>query len=132
MSEETAILAQEFQELKLKYDEEVRGKLRLKSVLVEYEKTIAKLIDGKVILFLNAVLKYSLLMPIKLDAGMSGHHEALADRVIELENENKRKGEEYEAISSAHSELKSRYENTKADNEKLKSVCRNPPCSFGR
>lgn len=58
-----------------------------------------------------------------IDAGMSGHHEALADRVIELENEVKRKAEEYEAISSAHTELKSRYENTKADNEKLKSVC---------
>lgn len=99
-AEETAILAQEFQELKLKHDDELRGKLRLKSVLVEYEKTIAKLID---------------------DAGMSGHHEALADRVIELENEVKRKTEEYEAISSAHTELKSRHENTKEDNEKLKS-----------
>ncbi len=44
--EETAILSQEFQELKLKFEEEVRGKLRLKAVLMEYEKTIAKLIDG--------------------------------------------------------------------------------------
>jgi hypothetical protein len=46
MNEETAILAQEFQELRAKYDEELRGKAKLKSVLAEYEKTIAKLIDG--------------------------------------------------------------------------------------
>ena len=54
---------------------------------------------------------------------MSGHHEGLAERVTELENDNKRKTEEYEAIALAHSELKSRHEATKTDNEKLKSVC---------
>eukprot|EP00026_Physarum_polycephalum_P005810 Phypoly_transcript_05848.p1 GENE.Phypoly_transcript_05848~~Phypoly_transcript_05848.p1 ORF type:complete len:541 (+),score=152.90 Phypoly_transcript_05848:153-1775(+) len=100
MNEETAILAQEFQELKAKYDEEIRGKAKLKSVLAEYEKTIAKLID---------------------EAGMSVHHDKLAERVAELENETKRKTDEYDALASAHSELKSRYEETKTDNEKLKS-----------
>ncbi len=53
---------------------------------------------------------------------MAGHREGLADRVSELEVENKRKATEYEAISQAHNELKSRYDDAKADNEKLKSV----------
>ena len=55
---------------------------------------------------------------------MSGHHEGLAEKVVELENDNKRKTGEYEAIALAHSELKSRYEDIKTDNEKLKSVRR--------
>lgn len=99
-NEEQAILAQEFQELKLKYEEEGRGKLRLKTLLSEYENTIAKLID---------------------EAGMASHNEGLAQRVTELENETKRKTSEYEAIVSAHNELKSRYEDIKAQGEKLKS-----------
>jgi hypothetical protein len=48
--EETSILAQEFQELKVKYEEELRGKVRFKQVMAEYEKTIAALIDGLVTL----------------------------------------------------------------------------------
>jgi hypothetical protein len=58
-----------------------------------------------------------------IEAGMARYQEGLADRVKELENENKRKTEEYEVIATAHSDLKKRYEDTKADNEKLKSVC---------
>jgi predicted nucleic acid-binding Zn-ribbon protein len=57
-----------------------------------------------------------------IEAGMSVHHDKLAERVVELETETKRKTDEYDALASAHSELKSRYEETKTDNEKLKSV----------
>lgn len=55
-------------------------------------------------------------------AGAAAKDEALAERAATLEAENRRKASEAEATQIAFNDLKTRYEEMKLLNEKLKTV----------
>ena len=56
-------------------------------------------------------------------AGTATNDEVLVERISTLEAECKRKSSEAEAVEAAFNDLRTRYEELKVINEKLKTVC---------